>query len=166
MIDFPTRLENTLGIFYSSRPTIINRCLHLPGFSYHDMVLVDTGFIPKRQKPVRSRIYLWIRADKAAMKRELDEFSNNFTCSYDLATLWAPFKQKHTGTINAFVPSKMTLTQFNQHWCYRHVKHQARQKKRAYKDLQRAYLTACRDVRNSYVRDMVSDTGFNSKKLY
>ena len=100
LVGLPTKLENTLDIFCTKRPTLIDRCLPLPGFSDHDMVLVDTGIIPKRQKLIQRRIYLWKRADKAAMKKELDEFSSNLTSSHDTSTpvntLWSLFKQRCT----------------------------------------------------------------------
>ena len=136
MIDFPTRLENTLDIFCSNRPTLIDYCVPFPGFNNHDMVLLDTGIIPKRQKPVSRWIYLWKRADKTAVKRELDEFSDNFNSndtSTLVNTLWSFFKLKCVETLDAFVPSKMTSTRPSQPWCNRQVKRQARRNKKAYK---------------------------------
>ena len=70
LVYFPTGLESTFDIFCTNRPTLIDRCVPLPGVSDHDVVLVDTGIIPKRQKPIQRRIYLRKRADKVAMKKK------------------------------------------------------------------------------------------------
>ena len=41
MVDFPTRIDNTLDIFCINRPSLVDRCIPLPGLSNHDTVLVD-----------------------------------------------------------------------------------------------------------------------------
>jgi hypothetical protein len=73
MVDFPTRLNNTLVIFLTNRPSfIVNRCCPIPGVSDHDIVLIDPNVTPHRRKPTRL-IYLWKRANVNEMKKELTE---------------------------------------------------------------------------------------------
>ena len=182
MTDFPTQMENTLDIFYSNRPTLIHKCTPFPGLSDHDMVLVDTNIIPKRQKPVQCRIYLWKR-DTESMKNELCEFSMEFSNSYDTSTpvntLWTKFQQKCIETIKlSFLRKRLrpALTSLGA----REVKRQARRKKRAYKkarqtklqtdwnrykDIQHNHQTTCRNARNSYVREMVSNPELKTRSF-
>ena len=59
VVTFPTRLENTLDIFITNRPTQVSKCTSIPGLSDHDIDLTDTNFIPLRQKPPKRLVYLW-----------------------------------------------------------------------------------------------------------
>ena len=45
----PTRNGNTLAIFLTNRPTLVNKCTTIPGLSDHDSVVTDTE--AKRSKP-------------------------------------------------------------------------------------------------------------------
>ena len=42
MIMFPTRGSNTLDIFATNRPNLINRCTPIPGSSDHDGISVES----------------------------------------------------------------------------------------------------------------------------
>ena len=42
MVTFATRHNNTLDIFLTNRPSLINRCLPIPGLSDHDAVFVES----------------------------------------------------------------------------------------------------------------------------
>ena len=59
VVTFPTRLENTLDIFITNRPTLVSKCKSIPGLSDHNIVLTDTNIIPLRQKPPKRLVYLW-----------------------------------------------------------------------------------------------------------
>ena len=50
VVTFPTRLENTLDIFITNRPTLVSKCTSIPGLSDHDIVLTDTNIIPKKKR--------------------------------------------------------------------------------------------------------------------
>jgi exonuclease III len=49
VVNFATRAVNTLDLFFTNRPSLVNKCLPLPGLSDHDIVLVDTNITPARQ---------------------------------------------------------------------------------------------------------------------
>ena len=48
MLNFPTRKNNTLDIFCTNRPSLVQRCVPIPGLNDHDMVLVDSNFLHTR----------------------------------------------------------------------------------------------------------------------
>ncbi|CAG2207668.1 unnamed protein product [Mytilus edulis] len=56
-VTFPTRLDNTLDLFLTNRPSLINRCSPLPGISDHDAVFIETSAAAKRGKPVKRKIH-------------------------------------------------------------------------------------------------------------
>ena len=78
MVDFSTRLNNTLDIFLTNLPSLVNRCCPIPGVSDHDIVPIDSNITPYRRKPTRRLIYLWKQANINEMKKELTEYSKTF----------------------------------------------------------------------------------------
>jgi len=180
---FPTRLENTLDIFATNRPSLVNKCTPIPGISDHDIVLTDVNILTARRKPVARLIHLWKKADLESMTSDLTNFTTRFTSSNNASTpinnLWDTFKKECTAAINKHVPSKMTSTRYSQPWCNRTIRRLSRRKKRAYKrarksnsekdwttykTIQKATRTECKTAHNKYVHDLVTDD--NSKKLY
>ena len=60
IVTFPTRLDNTLNVFITNRPSLVNRCEPIPGVSDHDAaVYVNSDIVPKRQRPVQRKIHIW-----------------------------------------------------------------------------------------------------------
>ena len=137
IVDFPTRINNILDVFCTNRPSLIDRCIPIPGLIDHDIVLTDTNVLPTRQKPIKRKIFLWKRADKSSMSEDLKEFTEEFThantTETEVNTLWTTFKQKCIESINKYVPSKYTSTRFNQPWCNRDARRLTRRKRRAYR---------------------------------
>ena len=133
MVDFPTRLSNTLDIFLTNRPSLVNRCCPIPGISDHDNVLNDSNITPHRRKPTRRLLYLWKQANINEMKKELTEYSTTFyekfTTSSSINEMWLDFKHNCIETLAKHVPSKMTTTRFNQPWIDRNTRRLSRRKK-------------------------------------
>ena len=92
IVDFPTRVDNTLDIFGANRPSIIERCVSPPDKSGHDIVHVDSWVLPARKKPVRRKVYLSKKAKKQAMEEGLakftEKFTKDFSTSYECALEW------------------------------------------------------------------------------
>ena len=47
MVDFPTRNENNLDLFFKNRPSLIQYCYAAPGISDHDIVLTSMETKPE-----------------------------------------------------------------------------------------------------------------------
>lgn len=135
MVTFPTRLDNTLDIFLSNRPSLVNRCTPIPGLSDHDAVFVETPAVAKRGKPVKRKIYLWKKADENKMKSEFIEFKKQFLNNYDSSSpieeMWNSISTT-LKILESSVPSKMTSSRFNQPWINREIKALSRRKKRQF----------------------------------
>ena len=123
IVDFPTRLHNTLDVFLTNRPSMISNCTPLPGVSDHEMMLTISDVQAKRLKPVSRKILLWNKADIQNIRNDLSTFSSNYLTSVTINTpveeQWRIISRHLTQTIDNLVPSKMSTTRFNQPWITR-----------------------------------------------
>ena len=86
LVNFTTRDENTLDLFFTNRPTLINNFLQVPGISDHDIVLVPLLVkIPKFCQPHR-KTYLWNRANLDDMKHKFTNLREEFIYQYTIDT--------------------------------------------------------------------------------
>ena len=96
VVNFATRAVNTLNLFFTHRPSLVNKCLPLPGLSDHDIVLVDTNITPARQKPLKRLIYLWKKVNITNvtnnLKVSLDKFMDCSNMKTPINNLWSDFK--------------------------------------------------------------------------
>ena len=120
VVHFPTRNNNTLDIFLTNRPSLINRCEPLLGISDHDIVFIDTDIIAQRQKPTRMKIHLWNKAKLSDLKTEAAAFGESFTSRFTIHgpinTMWEETRISIESLLEKHIPSKMTSTRFNQPW--------------------------------------------------
>ena len=135
MVNFLTRIDNILDVFCTNSPSLVDKCVPIPGLSDHDIVLTDTNVLPTPQKPVKRKLYLWKRADKQSVSDDLKQFAEEFvyanTTETQVRTLWTTFKQKCIESVNKYVPSKYTSIRLNHPWCNRDVRRLSRRKRRA-----------------------------------
>ena len=135
VVTFPTRLDNTLDLFLTNRPSCINKCQPIPGISDHEIVYIDSDIKPRRKRPVKRKIYLWDKADMNVIHDEGNKMMQEFVSTYDSSSsvieMWDSIESKLMKILD-LVPSKFTSTRFNQPWVTRKVKQLNRQKQRAY----------------------------------
>ena len=186
IVRFPTRINNTLDIVATNRPTFVNRCIAYPGLSDHNTsALVDIVCHPIRSKPTKHKIFLWNRADKIPIKNqirtEIANFINNHTIDSPVNEMWRNLTHIIENAMLS-VPSKFTSTRYSQPWLTRKCKQLSRRKKRAYnrakrtnrtddwekfKHLTRESRKACKSAFNEYVKKCVCpDDNINPKKLF
>ena len=174
-MNFPTRLSNTLDLFLSNRPTLINRIEPMPGVSDHDIVYVNSCLKPERKKPPKRKILLWKKADMDELKLEVQAFvtsmTTEFTIMTPVETIWMTLKKHVEDTTSKCVPSKMSSSRHNQPWINRTIKRLARRKQRAFnkarssnlpKDwarlhkLQKLQKLECKKAFHTYIMDIIS----------
>ena len=186
MVTFPTRIEHTLDLFLTNRPSLVNRCTVIPGIADHDIVFVESPIYASRNKPTKRKVHLWKRADTIQMRDELCSFANNFITTYDVTSNIEEMSRNITSSLSHIldkcVPSKMTTTRFNQPWITREVKRLSRQKKRCFKKardsksskeqrryqhLKKATRSACKRAYDDYITNIISpDCQSNPKKFW
>ena len=60
LVTFPTRRNNLLDIFATNRPTLVTKCLPIPGISDHEAVYIETMITAKHNPPVKRYIYIYV----------------------------------------------------------------------------------------------------------
>ena len=137
MVNFNTRKDNTLDLFFTSHPSLVEKLKSLPplGKSDHDIVLIDTSLTPSRTKPVKRKIFQWAKANKDAIHMELHEFQDDITKNKELNTdsLWEAFKTLFDRLVMQYVPSKMSSNKHRNPWTNRTVTRLSRRKSRAHR---------------------------------
>ena len=124
MVDKPTRTtsttSNTLDIFLTNTPDMVNRCEIIPGISDHDIPLLD----------VSSRVvFQYHKADFDAIVKTIDHFGSSFgkkyasTEDWDVEEMWESFKQAVLQVMDSYIPTK-TLSSKKQSppWINRPIK--------------------------------------------
>ena len=71
IVDFPTRLDNTQDLAFTTHRSLVNKCKPLPGISDHDIVLVDTNIRIDRTKQTKRKIYLWKSTNMDELRTEV-----------------------------------------------------------------------------------------------
>ena len=176
LVNFATRDENTLDLFFTNRPMLINNCLQVPGISDHEIVLTSLlTKIPKLHQPHR-KAYLWNRANLDDMKHKFislsEEFMHQHTIDTPVKDLWNSLCEILTSVLNEFVPSKLISGVPKKPWINRAVK-QLRQRKQKqynlarqtnseshwkhYKTLKKLMQKECRKAYNYYMHHTVYD---------
>ena len=74
MVNITTRQRATLDLFFTNRPSLVDKCSAAPGVADHDMVHIINSATAKRNKPTSLKIHLWKRAD---MRTHLGEGAQN-----------------------------------------------------------------------------------------
>ena len=65
IVDKPTRGENILDLFFTTKPGFIKDFSILSGHSDHEIVIIKTSLQPVRKKPTKRKIHLWTKVDEA-----------------------------------------------------------------------------------------------------
>ena len=114
MVKFPTRQKNTLDVFVTNRPSLIQKCKPVPGVSDHDIVFVESNISAIRSKPPQRKI-LWKRANYVGMKESVSLASASFVAKNktltDINQLWGDFKDMCQKAITDNVPTKNCFDQ-------------------------------------------------------
>ena len=142
IVDFPTRQQSLLDVFLTNRPTLVRKCMSMPGLSDHDMVLTVADVRPRLKRPVERKIHLWDKANIQEIRDELQSFADAFLShtSIDtpiIRTQWSDIKVKLLFILDDKIPTKLSSRRYNQPWITRDLKPLSRRKKRAFQKLGR-----------------------------
>ena len=187
IVNEPTRGENILDVFMTNRPSLVNKCVTIPGLGDHDAVHIQTDTRAKRVKPVRRKILLWNKADIDSLKNAASEINNEFLHRFNaqspIDSMWKYIKSSMEDLMTNHVPSKMSTTRYNQPWITREIKRLTRQKQKRYnqakgkhkqskeyrrfRKLKRRVEKKCKDAYSQYMKDIISpDTDKNNKRFW
>ena len=186
LVNFQTRLENTLNLIFMSHPSFKIHCKPLPSIgqkSDHDIVLLDTAHQPLQAKLPRRKIFLWKRVDAEKIKQHHKEFSHSFMkeTSQSVECMWTLFKSAITSAVEKHVPMKMSSTRQTHPWVNTSLRRAMRHKQRAhwrakktekhkdwnrYKKLQAAVQRETRTTEKTYMEEVVSGELMQNPKRF
>lgn len=84
MVSEPTRRspDNTLYLFLTSNPTMIQKVDILPGLGNHDVVMAEGLIKPVFRKQKPRKVHLFAKADCAKLKSMMKDFQAKFFSSH------------------------------------------------------------------------------------
>ena len=175
-VQAPTRGENTLDIFLTNCPDLIQSSTIVAGLGDHDAVHIASSLYLPRRKPVKRKIRLWKKADIDGLKRDMRKFANLFLSQHSpegcVEQMWKQIQENLLTILDRNVPTKMSSSKIHQPWITTQTKRLLRQKQRwfqkakhtgssrawnKYKDIKKHTQRACRKAHLDFVRDFVSD---------
>lgn len=78
LVQDPTKHDKIIDLVLTNNNNIINDARVIPGISHYDMVLFEVNLEPRKEKPVKRKFNVRKRADTTRIKRELQQFANDF----------------------------------------------------------------------------------------
>ena len=184
MVTFPTRKSNTLDIFATNRPGLVNKCIPIPGIGDHEAIYVESTILATYTPPVRRKLILWHKADHRCLSELITSYSNNFlsrhTIDAPIEVLWNEFKQLCLDCINS-IPHKMSSSRFNQPWVTAYTKRLCRKKKRLYNKAHSSGLSTdwinyhrmkrqvqyeCRNAYEQYIANLINSESQCTNKRF
>ena len=185
IVDFPTRGTNTLDIFITNRPSLIDMCIPIDGISDHEAILTKSSVRVQLCHPAKRPIYLWSKTDFNEIRHTILPLCNEFVSTYSAATpinvLWNKFSDICIQCLN-LIPTKMSSSKLHQPWITNQIKRLSRKKQRLYNrarltnhpndwssyyEIKRLCQRECRNTYNDYVSRLVDpDNNAITKKLW
>lgn len=78
MVNQPTRFENTLDLFLTTNPTLVEEVGCLPGLSDYDMVTTTCALKPTVQRQKPRKVYVFSKADWPKLKTLVKDYQTKF----------------------------------------------------------------------------------------
>ena len=63
LVDFPTRGRNILDIFATNRPSLVEKCIPIPGIGDHEAVYFESSIQARYTRPAQRKVFLWSKTD-------------------------------------------------------------------------------------------------------
>ena len=107
LVDFPTRLSNTLDLVATNKPSSILNIRKTIGVSDHDIVLFEVMSRVKLSKQLPRTIYMYDRANMNALREELHTLLGDDTETSlgeeNIEQLWSKFKVSIAQVVDKYI---------------------------------------------------------------
>ena len=130
----PTRLNNTLDLFLTTDPTIVNEVKVQPGLADYDMVSAESLLKPAvhKQKP---RKKLFRKADWQTLKHKIKQYQESFlldSLGKSVEELWNDFTNTLNKLCEECIPSKLIRGKSSLPWITQEIKRMIRKRDSLY----------------------------------
>ena len=172
----PTRYSSVLDLFCLNKPDLVKDISIIPGFSDHDMVVVDTHLSLNINRKIPRKINQWSKADWDKIKSDTVNYQEEFIKDAESRTVdqnYKAFQDFIMSIINKYVPQKLSSTRRNVPWLTTAIKRLCKKKQRLYnkarkrhspriwdsfKSCQRSCVAALKIARWDYISNILSNT--------
>ena len=128
MVTEPTRLNNTLDLFFTNLPTLIQKVEVVPGLSDHYAVTVQS----RMRTPLQTVKYHYtpIRADLQSLENDISDLISQDT---DIDRIWEKFRDSILLAVNHHVPRKISRKHLSLPWISIQLRRQIRRRNILYR---------------------------------
>ena len=150
MVHFPIRGRNTLDLFLTTHPNLVQRTEPGPGLSDHDLVYMELQLqFPCKQIPARP-VPMYKKANWVDLKHSVREISRSITDCVDPGdtnNMWTKLKEGVLAAVSKHVPHRTIKPSKDQPWVSWETKKLIRKRDKAHK---RWKKTASIEAKNKF----------------
>ena len=184
----PTRLNNTLDLFLTTNPTLVNEVKVQPDLADHDMVSAESLLKPAVHKQKPRKTYLFRKADWQTLKQKMKRYQESFlldSLGKSVEELWHDFTNTLNQLCEECIPSKLIRGKSSLPWITQEIKRMIRKRDSLYTQYKKSENEKIRDQfqslrqkikkkikqsYNGYLNDLLGLTGdsgiCDKKKLF
>lgn len=187
IVNFPTRVNNTLDLLLTNRPGLVHRLKDVPGISDHDSIAhAKIDCLAQIKRPVKRKVYQWHKLsteDLVEIRNYVKSAVQNITDTCSIATpvetIWLKVKNLSADVLEKHIPKKMTSCRYSKPWVTRECRALFRRKKKAYRKAKRTNQTHdwdafrrlrretqkhCNSAKATFLAKRISDDATTNKK--
>ena len=131
----PTRHNNTLDLFLTTNPTLVNEVKVQPGLADHDMVSAESLLKPAVHKQKPRKTYLLLKADWQTLKQKMKRYQESFlldSLGKSVEELWNDFTNTLNKLCEECIPSKFIRGKSSLPWITQEIKRMIRKRDSLY----------------------------------
>jgi len=126
LITEPTRLGNTLDLFFTDHPSQITDINVLPGMSDYDIVMITANIKLKFAVQLPRKVLLYHKANWNAIRQSLLTLATDFpklsSKNSDVEHLWTIFKKTMLDLMTRYIPCRTTNKQSHLPWITNYIR--------------------------------------------
>ena len=134
MMNMPSRGNNIIDLFITTHPTLVDKCVSIPGMGDNDVVLLDILTTPYCNKPIKQKTMLWNKADLSSSKYDFNMFSSNFIFQSfpDVNSCWTVLRNNVIQLMKKYVLNSITHSFKTSAWINTDTRRRIRRKNRPF----------------------------------
>ena len=136
MVTSPTRGQNILGLFLTTKPTLVNKISIMPGLSDHDIVLAEVNSRLEIIKQVPREIPLYKELNWDQLKQSMRDLYTELQsepATTDSQAMWDYVTSKLQQGIDKHIPTRSSGTKDGFPWINQEIRRLMRKRDKLYR---------------------------------